>query len=122
MRAVVPRSTDRQWALAAALACEVVIFSLVAPQFLTIANLFELTRFSVELGLLAVALTPVLVTGGIDLSVGSLLGLSAVVFGVSYHDWQIGVPLAAVVALLVGGAGGALNALLIAALDLPPLI
>jgi rhamnose transport system substrate-binding protein/rhamnose transport system permease protein len=116
------RSTDRQSALLAALAVEVVIFAAVAPQFLTIANLFELTRFSAELGLLAVALTPVLVTGGIDLSVGSMLGLSAVVFGAACRDWQLAVPAAAALALLVGGAGGALNALLIAGLDLPPLI
>src|SRR6186997_1829419 len=94
-----PRSTDRQWALALALVCEVAIFALAAPQFFTIANLFELTRFSAELGLLAVALTPILVTGGIDLSVGSLLGLSAVMFGVAHRDWQFAVPFAALVAL-----------------------
>ena len=40
-----------------------------------------MVRFSVELGLLALALTPVIVTGGIDLSVGSMMGLAAVVFG-----------------------------------------
>jgi rhamnose transport system substrate-binding protein/rhamnose transport system permease protein len=116
------QSTDRQWALVAALALEVVTFAALAPQFFTVANLFELTRFSAELGLLAVALTPVLVTGGIDLSVGSMLGLSAVLFGAAYRDWQLAVPAAAAVALLTGLAGGALNALLIAGLGLPPLI
>ena len=44
-----------------------------------------MTRFSVELGLLAVALTPVIVAGGIDLSVGSMMGLAAVTFGAAYH-------------------------------------
>ena len=48
-------------------------------------NFFEMTRFSVELGLLAVALTPVIVSGGIDLSVGSMMGLAAVTFGAAYH-------------------------------------
>ena len=43
-------------------------------------------RLSVEIGLLAVALTPVIVSGGIDLSVGSLMGLSAVVFGKLWRD------------------------------------
>ena len=122
MNAGSSRSSNRQWALIAALAAEIVIFAAVAPQFLTIANLFELTRFSAELGLLAVALTPVIVTGGIDLSVGSLMGLSAVMFGVAFRDWQMAAPSAAAVALAVGCAGGALNAILIAALDLPPLI
>ena len=45
-------------------------------------------RLGVELGLLAIALTPVIVTGGIDLSVGSMMGLAAVMFGVAYRDWQ----------------------------------
>jgi len=116
------RTANRQWALVAALAAEIAIFAAVAPQFATVANLFELTRFSAELGLLAVALTPVVVTGGIDLSVGSLLGLSAVMFGVAVRDWQIGTLAAAAVALGVGAAGGALNAALVAALGLPPLI
>ena len=57
-----------------------------AQNFFTRANAFEVVRLSVELGLLAVALTPVIVTGGIDLSVGSLMGLSAVVFGELWRD------------------------------------
>ena len=60
---------------------EIALFAVVAPNFFTLGNLFEITRLSVELGLLGVALTPVIVTGGIDLSVGSLMGLAAVVFG-----------------------------------------
>ena len=55
-----------------------------------------------ELGLLAVALTPVLVTGGIDLSVGSMMGLSAVVFGALWRDAGLSVPVAAVLTLLTG--------------------
>ena len=89
-------------------------FSAVAPNFFTLGNFFEITRFSVELGLLAVALTPVIVAGGIDLSVGSMMGLAAVSFGSAYHTWHLPLPLAAACAVLVGCAGGALNALLIA--------
>jgi rhamnose transport system substrate-binding protein len=111
-----------EWVLLVALAGEVLFFSAIAPNFFTLANFFEITRFSVELGLLAVALTPVIVSGGIDLSVGSMMGLAAVTFGAAYHDWHLAVPLAAACAMLVGGAGGALNALLIATLRLPPLI
>jgi rhamnose transport system substrate-binding protein len=115
-------SPARRWALAAAIGGELVIFSAVAPGFPTLANFFEVTRFSVELGLLAVALTPVLVTGGIDLSVGSMLGLSAVVLGALYRDVHLPMPVAAAAAVGLGCAGGALNALLIAGLNLPPLI
>ena len=109
-------------ALAAAVAAEVAIFSLVAPNFLTLGNFFEIARLNAELGLLAVALTPILITGGIDLSVGAMMGLAAVCFGAAWHDLHWPVALAAAAALLVGCAGGGLNALLISRLRLPALI
>lgn len=111
-----------EWILLLALAGEVVLFSAISHNFLTIANGFEILRFSVELGLLAIALTPVIVSGGIDLSVGSMLGLSAVIFGSAAKDWGLPIPAAAAIALAAGVAGGALNALLIARFDIPPLI
>ena len=108
--------------LLVALAAEIVLFALLAPNFATAGNFFEITRLSVELGLLAIALTPVIVTGGIDLSVGAMMGLSAVVFGAACRDWGFHPAAAAMVALVVGGAGGALNAVLVARLRIPPLI
>jgi rhamnose transport system substrate-binding protein len=122
-----PRLRERwfpngEWILLLALAAEVALFSAIAQNFFTLGNFFEVTRLSVELGLLAVALTPVIISGGIDLSVGSMMGLAAVVFGAAYQDWHLPLPAAAAVALALGCAGGALNALLIARLDIPPLI
>ena len=111
-----------EWVLLVVLAGETLLFSAIAPAFFTLGNFFELTRVSVELGLLAVALTPVIVSGGIDLSVGSMMGLAAVCFGSAYHDWHLPLPLAAACALLVGCIGGALNAVLVAKLELPALI
>src|SRR5207302_946371 len=83
---------------------------------------FEVARLSVEIGLLALALTPVIVSGGIDLSVGSLMALSAVVFGMLWRDAGLPILAAAAGTLAVGAAAGGLNALLIARLRLPPLI
>lgn len=108
--------------LAAALVAEIAVFSAISENFLTATNFIEVTRFSVELGLLAVALTPILVTGGIDLSVGSMMGLAAVLFGAASTDWGLSIPMATGVALTAGCAGGGLNALLISRLRLPPLI
>ena len=109
-------------ALAAALVAEVAVFAAIAPNFFTLANLFEITRLNVELGLLAVALTPILITGGIDLSVGAVMGLSAVCFGFVWRDLGMPIPAAAAAALAVGCAGGSVNAALISRLRLPPLI
>jgi rhamnose transport system substrate-binding protein len=108
--------------LLASLVVEVAAFSVLAPNFLTVRNAFEIARLGVELGLLAIAMTPIVVTGGIDLSVGALLGLSAVVLGAAFRDWQLPLAAAVVLALAVGAAGGALNALLIARWQIPPLI
>jgi rhamnose transport system permease protein len=111
-----------EWILLIGLALEVAAFSALAPSFFTLANFFEVVRLSVELGLLALALTPVMITGGIDLSVGSMMGLSAVVFGAAWRDVGLPIGVAALVAVLFGLAGGALNALLITRLDIPPII
>ena len=111
-----------KWALAGAIAGEIVVFAIVAPNFLSVANAFEVMRVSVEVGLLAVAMTPIIVTGGINLSVGAMMGLAAVMFGAASRDWGWPAPAAAATALAVGCAGGALNATLIAALGIPPLI
>jgi ribose/xylose/arabinose/galactoside ABC-type transport system permease subunit len=115
-------SVTHERILALGLVVEVVLFSALGTNFFTIENAGEILRASAEIGLLALALTPVILTGGIDLSLGSLLGLCAVVFGMSSRDAGWPVPLAAVAAVVVGIAGGGLNALLISRLQLPPLI
>jgi rhamnose transport system substrate-binding protein len=113
---------NNEWILLLAVAGEVALFSAIAPNFATVGNFFELTRLSVELGLLAIALTPVIITGGIDLSVGAMMGLAAIMFGVAARDWGLPIGAAALVSLLVGAAGGTLNAVLVARLNIPPLI
>src|SRR5258707_3999927 len=108
--------------LAVLLLFEIAIFGITGQNFFTAANAFEIVRLAVELGLLAVALTPVIVAGGIDLSVGSMMGLSAVVFGSLWRDHHFPIAIAALCTLLVGIAGGALNAVVITRLRIAPLI
>jgi rhamnose transport system permease protein len=110
------------WILPLALVAEIAVFSAIADNFFTRGNLFEIVRTSVEAGLLALALTPVMVSGGIDLSVGSMMGLAAVVFGAAWQDWGAPPAVAAGLALLVGCAGGGLNAVLVARFRIPALI
>ena len=108
--------------LAGLLALEVAVFAAAGTNFATVGNGFEVLRLSVELGLIAVALTPVVVAGGIDLSVGSLTGLSAVVFGKLWRDAGLPVGLAAALTLALGAAAGGLNGLLVTRLRIPSLI
>ena len=111
-----------QLGLALVLVLEIAIFSLTGRNFATRDNAFEIARLCVEVGLLALAMTPVILTGGIDLSVGSLMGLSAVLFGKLVRDagWPVGAAIAAT--LLAGAAAGAANGFLVTRLRMPPLI
>ncbi len=108
--------------LATVLVAEIAVFCATGTNFMSRGNAFEITRLCAEVGLLAIAMTPVIITGGIDLSVGSLMGLSAVLFGMMWRDAGISIPLAAAGTLVVGTIAGFLNAVLIAKLRLPPLI
>ena len=111
-----------EWVLLVALLAEIALFAVIAQNFFTLGNLIEVLRFSVELGLLALALTPVIITGGIDLSVGSMMGLVAVVFGAIWRNGEVPLPPALLAGLLIGCVGGTLNAVLISRLNLPPLV
>src|SRR5215813_11235617 len=113
---------NNEWVLLLVVIFECVIFSITGNNFLTATDALEITRLSVEVGLLALALTPIIITGGIDLSVGSMIGLSAVVLGALWRDVHLPIAVAVMAALLVGILGGSLNALMISRLNFPPLI
>src|ERR1043166_220261 len=104
------------------LAVEWFYFDSVGPRFGSLDNTFDIARHSVEIGLLALVMTPIILTGGIDLSVGSLLGLCAILFGKLWRDAGLPIPLAAACTLAIGALAGGLNATLITWLRLPPLI
>lgn len=101
---------------------EVVLFNALGQRFLTGGNISNIFRHSVEIGLLALAMTPVILTGGIDLSVGSMMGLCAVLFGMIVNTLGLDPWLAGFAAIAIGAIGGGVNAVLITRLNLPPLI
>lgn len=95
---------------------------MVGRRFFTLDNGSDIVRHSVEIGLLALVMTPIILTGGIDLSVGSLLGLCAICFGKMWRDGAMSPLEAAGLTILIGAFAGALNGGLITWLRLPPLI
>jgi rhamnose transport system permease protein len=97
-------------------------FNAIGRRFGTLDNNFDILRHTAEIGLLALAMTPIILTGGIDLSVGSLLGLCAILFGKLWRDGGLSPLAAGGITLVIGALGGGLNASLITALRLPPLI
>src|SRR5262245_43691226 len=117
-----PFAVTQELLLLALLAGEILLFATIGKNFATTANALEIVRLSAEIGLIAVALTPVIISGGIDLSVGSLIGLSAVIFGMLWRDKHLPIPIAASLTLVLGASAGLLNGGLITRLRLPPLI
>lgn len=115
-------ASSQQWVLVALLLLEIMFFSIIGTNFFSAEVAYQVVRLSVELGLIALAMTLVIVTGGIDLSAGSLLGLCAIIFGMLWRDFGLSPVLAGAVAICVGALGGGLNALLIARYRIAPLI
>jgi rhamnose transport system permease protein len=91
-------------------------------RFLTVDNLLNQGRFLTEIGLIALPMTFIIITGGIDLSVGAIVGLSAVMLGYSWKTFGFPLPFAIVFALGVGGLAGLVNGLVITRVKVPPLI
>ena len=116
------RNSRPEWRLLLLLLIELTIFNFLAPSFLTGKNAAEIARLSVEIGLLVLAQTCVIVTGGIDLSVGSMMGLAAVALGWLWRDAHVPLGAAVVLTLCLGALGGLLNAQLITRLRTLPLI
>ena len=77
-------------------------------------NLLNQGRLMTEVGLIAVVMTFVIVTGGIDLSVGSILGMSAILMGVFWKNFGLPLPAAIGLGLVVGTFAGFLNGVIIA--------
>ena len=88
--------------LAVLLVLALVASSNLSDRFLTIDNLLNQGRMMTEAGIIAVAMTFIIVSGGIDLSVGSILGLSAIVLGMAWKDLGLPLPLAMLFAVAVG--------------------
>src|ERR1700682_381009 len=99
-----------------------IIFSFATSAFLSFRNLLNVLDQVTVLGILAIGMTAVIVIGGIDLSVGSILAFSMMILGWLSHDCNLPLFLAVVVALLVGGLCGWVNGLLVTRAKLPAFI
>ncbi len=98
--------------LLAVLIVAVIVMAQLSPAFLSTRNLFNIVRFTAEIGIISLGMTAVILTGGIDLSVGSILGMCGVIMGALFTA-GLNVWLAVLVALAVGTAAGALNGFII---------
>lgn len=99
-----------------------IALSFFSDSFLSSENLLNQARLTAEIGLIAIAMTLVIITGGIDLSVGSIAGLTAILLGMFWEQVGMPLPLACVAALIVAVICGVANGVIIARFGVPPLI
>ncbi len=97
-------------------------FSFYAEGFLDPWNLSDRSRHLVEVGLIAVPMTFIICTAGIDISVGSMMVLSGIVMGTAWRDLGIGIWAAVALAVLTGTLAGAVNGWLGSFLGIAPLV
>ncbi len=90
--------------------------------FLSARNLTNLIRQTAINGILASGMTLIILTGGIDLSIGSVVALCGIVVGLSQVNWQLRLPLTILFSLVVGMSLGFINGLLISVLRLAPFV
>jgi ribose/xylose/arabinose/galactoside ABC-type transport system permease subunit len=114
----------REYGVAILLALTVLVVSLVNPDFLTPGNLRDILVRNAAYAIIACGVTFVIVTGEIDISVGSLAGLLAATLGVltSPDRAGLGAPIAVTIALALGLAVGLVNGFLVAYARVPSII
>lgn len=114
-------STNREFVLLVILLLLMAVLGSLSDDFLTATNLLRTTRFFTEVGLIALGMTFIIITGGIDLSVGSALALVSVTIGFSFAA-GLALPLAILLGILVGILGGLFNGAASTKLGVHPLV
>ncbi len=112
---------SRELVLLGVLIAIMLVMAQLSPFFFTLGNLLDTSRYFVEIGLIALGMTLIIITAGIDLSVGAGLALVSVAVGFSFAA-GLPLPLALVLGLLTGLGAGLFNGLFITRLDLHPLV
>lgn len=97
-------------------------FSLASPYFRTFDNFVGILLATAVNGVLALGVTFIIITAGIDLSVGTVLTFSAVMTGVFIVNWDLPIPLGILGGILSGGLAGLINGIFISRFKIPPFI
>lgn len=111
----------REIGILGALGLMVLVLAVFIPQFRDLQNIINITRNFSFVGIVAMGMTLVILTGGIDLSVGSVWGMTAVIVAfLLTHGWPV--PLAILVSLLAAAGIGLMNGLCITRLKMSPFV
>jgi ribose transport system permease protein len=112
----------REFGIIVALIATVAIFSAIDPMYFTMGNLVDIVDQSTINGLIALGITFVIITGGIDLSVGSIMAIVIVMVGKMLADIGIDPIIATLFGIVIGFFLGIINGFMITRLKLQPFI
>lgn len=120
------RSSQNAWTqyvgLLVAIAILLIFFGVFAKNFLSATTLLTIANSIPDITVISVGMTLVLIAGGIDLSVGSVMALSASILGVLMVDYKVPMGVASLAAIAVGSMCGAINGFVSAAFRIPAFI
>jgi ribose/xylose/arabinose/galactoside ABC-type transport system permease subunit len=109
-----------EYVIVVAIVLESIVFAVLAPQFLSVPNLINVALSIAITGILAVGMTAVILTGGIDLSVGSVAALAGVVAAMIAASGSV--LLGCLAALAIGLLVGLFNGVMVAQFRVPPFV
>ena len=104
------------------LAAVVIIFSIIAPNFLSVANLINILRQVSIFGIVVIGVTMVMIGGGMDLSVGGIMAVVGMVMGYCMVNVGLPIPVAVIIGIALGVAFGAINVVVAIKLHIAPII
>lgn len=99
-----------------------VVISFLSKTFFTLGNFVDIAKGNSVLGVMALGMLPVLISGGIDLSITGNITLNSVVAGLLLMHTGLGLPLIILICILVGGLIGLINGVIITKLSIPPIV
>lgn len=99
-----------------------VLMTVLSPVFLTYPNLVNILQQVTVNAILALGISTVIFTGGVDLSVGAVLAVSAIIMGKMMVEWSISPVIAVICAVIIGAFFGTINGILISRFNLQPMI
>jgi len=110
-----------EWFLVVLILLVIAANSRLSPYFLNVTNLFRASSDFIEMGLMILPMVFIIITGNVDLSVASTLGMTASFMGLLFNN-GVNIWIAAAAGMLLGIAGGLLNGFLISRLKVPALV
>ena len=121
LKKYVPKPGRREYVTFLLLILEIILFGIFAPGFLTVDNLIRVIQNNAEIAMVSIGMTIVMLLGGIDLSVGSVMGVIAIVIGYMLQG-EVNIFLILLVAIVIVIGVGFINGFLVAQFNIPDMI